>query len=122
MSTDRQNAPVSGIYFTGKGNDFMQLTLEEICEKEVVNIADGSCFGYADDILIDTETKEVVAIIIKGRQRLFGLLGREEDISISWNRIDTIGKDIILVKTEQKRRAYGRKDNIFQKILNIFLQ
>lgn len=98
----------------------MLLTLEEIREKEVVNITDGSSFGYADDVVIDTETKKVTAIIIKGRFRFFGILGREDDISIMWSEIDTIGRDIILVKTARKGKMHNEKQNILQKFLNIF--
>ncbi len=99
----------------------MRLTLEEIRSKEVVNIIDGSCFGFADDIIIDTETKQVIALIMKGESELFGLLGREEDISVPWECIDTIGKDIILVKTDQKRPPKERKDNSLRKIFNNLL-
>ncbi|MBQ7874017.1 MAG: YlmC/YmxH family sporulation protein [Oscillospiraceae bacterium] len=98
----------------------MRLTLEEIRRKEVVNIIDGTCFGFADDVAIDTETKKIVEIIIRGRLRLFGLLGKEEDISIGWNEIDTIGRDIILVKTERKGKMHNRKDSFLQKFFNIF--
>lgn len=98
----------------------MQLSFGELREKEVVNTADGSCFGYADDIVIDTKTKEIVAIVIKGRFRFFGIFGREDDVFIKWDEIETIGKDIILVKTEQKGKLHNEKQNIIQKFLNIF--
>ena len=65
----------------------MQLTLNDIRSKEVVNLKDGVCFGYADDIILETETKSVVAIVIRGRLRFFGILGRENDIIIDWENI-----------------------------------
>ena len=40
----------------------------------------------------------VTAIIIYGRSRLFGLLGREEDTVICWDEIQCIGEDTVLVK------------------------
>ena len=98
----------------------MRLTLEEICRKEVVNITDGTCFGYADDIIIDTETREVVSIIIRGKPRFFRFFGNEEGFSINWNEIENIGKDTILVKTEKKVRLHKENENFFQKILDIF--
>ena len=54
----------------------MKITLEEIRRKAVVNTLDGACFGYADDLVADTETKLVLALLIRGRSKLFGILGR----------------------------------------------
>ena len=99
----------------------MQLGFDEICRKEVINISDGTCFGYAGDIIFDTENREICSLIIKGGKRFFGIFGREEDIVIPWNEIETIGKDTILVKTAPKRKIFSEKQNIFQKFLNIFL-
>lgn len=99
----------------------MRLGFEEICEKEVINISDGACFGYARDIIFDTETREICALVIKGNKKFFGIFGREEDVMISWNEIETIGKDTILVKTSQKRKIITEKSNFFQKFFDIFL-
>lgn len=100
----------------------MKITLEEIRRKAVVNTLDGACFGYADDLVADTETKLVLALLIRGRPKLFGILGREEDILIPWEKIDTIGKDTILVKTEGTAETAGRFINggIVEKIFGIF--
>lgn len=105
----------------GKGNDFMRLTFEELCEKEVVNITDGTSFGFVGDVVMDTETREAFAIVIKGRPKFFGFLGREEDIIIGWEKINTVGKDIILVKTELSGKINNEKENIFQKFFSFFL-
>ena len=99
----------------------MCITFEEICEKEVINIADGICFGFADDVLMDTETKKVTAIIIRGKRKFFGIFGGEREAVIPWEEIESIGKDTILVKTAQKFSEKNEKENIFQKFLNIFL-
>ncbi len=104
-----------------KGAKVLRLSFEEICEKEVINLTDGTCFGYAGDVFIDTETRTVTAIAVKGSRRFFGIFGREEDILIPWEEIETIGKDAVLVKTSQKRKKLEQKENIFQKFLNIFL-
>ena len=44
-----------------------------------------------------TENAKLTAIIIYGRSRLFGLLGRTDDIMIPWENIDVIGDETILV-------------------------
>lgn len=72
--------------------------LSELRDKEVVNINNGSCMGCVCDLQIDTCCAKVTAIVIFGRSRLFGLLGREEDTVICWEEIQCIGEDTILVK------------------------
>ena len=96
----------------------MRLTFKEIREKAVVNLLDGSCFGYASDLVLDTETKSVLTLVIKGRLRFFGLFGREEDVFIPWDRIETIGKDTILVKVETVRPPVEKKWNFLEKFFN----
>ena len=96
-------------------------TFGKICEKEIVNILDGRSLGFAGDILFDYETRKIAALIVKGKPKFFGIFGREEDISIGWDKIETIGKDGILIKTEQYSKITNEKENIFQKFLNIFL-
>lgn len=99
----------------------MLITIGELCEKEVVNTLDGACFGFADDVLLDTESRKAVAIIIKRKSGFFGFPKREEELSIPWDRIETVGKDTILVKTEQNAGLYSKKESFIQKILNIFI-
>ena len=71
--------------------------VEELRSKEVVCIKDGSCLGYVCDVEVDTCSGKLDSIVIFGRPRCFGLLGRDEDIVIPWCEIDVIGEDTILV-------------------------
>ena len=47
--------------------------------KDVVDAADGCRLGYVGDVELDTTNARLTAIVIRGRLRLFGLLGREDD-------------------------------------------
>ena len=78
----------------------MLCRIMDLREKEVVNINDGSCMGCVSDVEIDTCCAKICAIVIYGRSRFFGLLGREEDLSIPWEEIVTIGSDVVLVNTD----------------------
>ena len=80
----------------------MQCTLTALRSKEVIDMRTGQRIGYVDDIEIDTESERVVALIIFGRQRAFGIMGRDEDIVIKCSDIALIGEDTILVKTEKE--------------------
>ena len=75
----------------------MKIRMEELRYKEVISVASGVRFGYADDLELDLEDGRVTALIIPGRRRLFGLLGREADRLIPWSAVRRFGEDIILV-------------------------
>jgi len=83
--------------------------------KEVINIRDGTRLGNVGDIEIDTVSAAVLSLIIYGRLRFFGLLGREDDRVIPWADIRVIGEDIILVDTpiplQDNRKWISRTDS-----------
>lgn len=56
--------------------------------------------GPADDLAFDPATARLQSLILLGRPRLFGLLGREENLTIPWQEIETIGTDAVLVHTQ----------------------
>ena len=75
------------------------MTIRELCEKEVVQLEQGVCLGRADDLEFDPDTAQLQSMVLLGRPRLFGLLGREESLTIPWREIEIIGEDAILVHT-----------------------
>ena len=75
------------------------VTIRELCEKEVVQLEQGVCLGRADDLEFDPTTAQLQSLILLGRPRLLGLLGRDESLTIPWQEIETIGTDAILVHT-----------------------
>ena len=79
----------------------MDTRIADLRYKEVISVEDGARYGYAGDMEIDLETGKVKALVVPGRRRLFGLLGREEDKYIPWDAISRFGEDIILVARAQ---------------------
>ena len=75
----------------------MICSFSSIKDKEIVNTKTGLKLGYADDIELDTATGEIISLVVYGRPRAFGLMGRDDDISIKCSDIDLIGDDTILV-------------------------
>ena len=71
--------------------------VSELRCKEIINVRDGSRFGYMGDVEVDMESGKVLSLIIPGRRRLFGLLGREADTVFPWESVERFGADIILV-------------------------
>ncbi len=76
----------------------MDTRVTDLRYKEVISVSDGSRFGYVGDLELDVETGRVKALVLPGRRRLFGLLGREPDRSIPWEAVKRFGEDIILVE------------------------
>lgn len=75
----------------------MAVHSEELRYKEVICLSDGSRLGYIGDMELDLDQGLVTALIVPGRRRLFGLLGREADRRIPWHAVRRFGDDIILV-------------------------
>ena len=53
----------------------------------------GLKIGYVDDIEMDTQGANIVSLIVYGKPRAFGIMGRDE-----CSDIELIGEDTILVK------------------------
>lgn len=71
--------------------------ITDMHNKEVINLCDGKRLGYVDDLEVDTCTAQVTALVINGRARLFGILGRDPDAIIQWKDIEVVGEETILV-------------------------
>lgn len=86
----------------------MQTRIAELRYKEIVSVLDGSRLGFVGDLEVDVDSGQVRALVVPGRLRLFGLLGREEDCYIPWASVRRFGEDIILIEGETSRRLRGR--------------
>ena len=75
----------------------MGMRVTELSCKEVDCICDGARLGYVYDVEVTVPEGQVCAIVVPGKCRFFGLLGRTEDYVIPWNAIRRVGDDIILV-------------------------
>lgn len=82
----------------------MESRMTELRYKEVIDIADGSRYGCVGDVEVDLETGRIKSLVVPGRLRLFGLLGRGEDKVFPWSSVRRFGEDIILVETPSRRR------------------
>lgn len=80
----------------------MDSRIGELRCKEVINVSDGSRYGYVGDAEVDLESGQIRALIVPGRLRLFGLLGREEERVFPWTAVRRFGEDIILVEDTAK--------------------
>ena len=93
----------------------MSLRFTQLQCKEVICVSDGRRLGFISDVLVEVPEGQIVAIIVPGPCRFFGLLGRQDDFRIPWGCIRRIGPDIVLVdiRPEDCRVPRGRQHWLF---------
>ena len=75
----------------------MVCRIAELQYKEVIDISDGTRYGFVEDVELDPERGAIESIVVAGRPRFFGLLGRESGQVFPWSCVKRFGDDIILV-------------------------
>jgi YlmC/YmxH family sporulation protein len=98
------------------------MTFRELCAKEVVQVQEGACLGRIDDMTIDPTTATIQSMVMLGRPKLFGLLGREESLIIPWEDIERIGLDAVLIHTplpETERKSEHKKPSWRDRLHNM---
>lgn len=85
------------------------MTVGELCERDVVNMASGVNLGRVDDIAFSEATAGITHIVLYGKLKLFGLLGREEDTYIPWSEIQKIGQDVLLIDTQTEKLPQSKR-------------
>ena len=68
--------------------------------------------GAICDVEIESEKAEVIAVVVRGRFRFFGLFGKGEEFVIAWDQVKVIGEDAVLVcfdrRPEPRRPKHPR--------------
>ena len=84
-------------------------------DKQVVCCNSGISLGTVCDVEVDTTSGRLLSLVIFGRNRYFGLFGRDDDIIIPWNEIKVIGPDTVLVGIQPPpmRKNFGFFKNRF---------
>lgn len=77
---------------------FEKTTFGELSCKEVINVCDGARMGNVCDLELDLCSGAVLALIVPGQTRCFGLIRGSEDVVIPFCHIKKIGEDVILVE------------------------
>lgn len=79
---------------------FDKTSFSELRRKEVINVCDGARLGCICDLELDACTGTVLACIVPGPARCFGLFRANEELVIPFCKIKKIGDDVILVEIE----------------------
>jgi len=75
--------------------------MSDLKEKEIVNLCDGGRLGYVCDAEIDMLTGRLVSLSVPPQGGLLGWGAKKEIRRISWEQIEKIGDDIILVRAAE---------------------
>ena len=102
----------------------MEIRSGELCRKQILCVSDGRCLGYADELLVTcagleagkenilSETNhpsaDIHALVVRGRLRWLGLMGRDPDLLIPWADILIIGEDAILIRGAGQEVTAGK--------------
>ena len=72
------------------------MCLSELQSKDIVNLKDGKKIGNLIDIVVSNDGR-IKSIIVEQTKKM-RVFNTGEDIEISWQQIEKIGEDVILVK------------------------
>ena len=77
------------------------ISTDKLKNKEVINISDGRSRGFVYDIEVDLDKGVIDGIVIPGARGFMGLFSKKEgDMVIKWDKVKTVGDDVILVDLE----------------------
>ena len=77
------------------------ISTDKLKNKEVINIFDGRSLGFVSDIEVDLEKGVSDGIVIPGNRGFRSFFsGREMDTVVKWEKVRTVGDDVILVDVE----------------------
>lgn len=77
------------------------ISTDKLKNKEVINIYDGKSLGFVYDIEVDLEHGVIDGIVIPGSRGFMGFFNKGEgDMVIKWDKVRTVGDDVILVDLE----------------------
>ncbi|MEF9921813.1 MAG: YlmC/YmxH family sporulation protein [Anaerovoracaceae bacterium] len=77
------------------------LSTDKLKNKEVINISDGRSLGFVYDIEVNLENGKIEGIVIPASRGFMSFFSKNDnDFVVKWDKIRTIGDDVILVEIE----------------------
>lgn len=92
----------------------MHCCVTDLRDKKVINTKNACVIGNVCDVEIDSCTGKVVNITVIRRNGLSGLFSKDDTLKISWDEIDVIGDETILVCIELPPTERPRRKNILE--------
>ena len=76
----------------------MNIRINKLKEKEVINICNGKKLGYISDFEIDACSGKILKIIVPKSAKCLSFTASKNSILIPWSNIEKIGDDAVLVR------------------------
>ncbi len=95
----------------------MDISFDEIRQKEVINISTGKKLGHVIDIVFDLKLGLVRGVVLPGERKLFK---KSDDIFVSLSKIKTIGDDVVLVAPKSWRESGALQDRRAEKTIEVY--
>ena len=74
------------------------ISTDKLKNKEVINIGDGKSLGFVYDIEVDLDKGVIDGIVIPSGKGFLGFFSKKEGHTvIKWDKVRTVGDDVILV-------------------------
>ena len=90
----------------------MAAQISDLQERQIINIADGKCWGNIKDVELDVEHGCIKALVLPGVSGLWSLLQTHGELLIPWEKVVRIGVDVILINAqelvEEQQRLYKK--------------
>ncbi len=93
----------------------MRSRITELSCKEVINVCDGTRYGFVNDVEVDCACGKIISLIVHCNSKFSSLFCKNDDIIIPWEAIKRIGDDIILVDFVCECYPKNKKIGIFSK-------
>ena len=90
----------------------MDISFNDLRNKEIINLCDGSRMGHIVDLVFSTENGRVTGLVTPGEKRLFKKSG---EIFIPIEKVRRIGDDVILIRYEINDLNYNKYVSIDKK-------
>ena len=88
----------------------MKINSSELRELDVVNVCTGKRLGYVCDFVIDSDCGKITALIVS--ETFFTLSGGKNTLCVPFEKVECIGKDVILVRSDEKMNSCN--DNYYK--------
>lgn len=75
----------------------VNMRLSDLQNKYIINMRDGKNVGNIIDVKIDEGSGTIISLVIEPNKSFFSFAKGKIDTEISWNAIEKIGEDVILV-------------------------
>ena len=80
------------------------ISINELKEKEVINLCSGEKLGYPKDFDLDLDDCRILSMLVT-KNCGFSLFDKSDEYYIPWCRIECIGEDAILVKLHEADKS-----------------